>query len=347
MRHPVIENDLAAIASSALPWEALKGKTILISGANGFLPAYMTETLLYLNETRALGIHILGLVRDIDRAKARFANYDGRKDLDFLVQDVTQPLPPGLEAQFIIHAAGQASPKYYGVDPVGTLASATLGTAQLLELARRSRAEGFLFFSSGEVYGQVPATDSPLSEDALGKVDSMQLRSCYAEGKRAGETMCVAWNQQYGVPAVVARPFHTYGPGMRLDDGRVFADFVADLVACRDIVMKSDGSALRPFCYLADAVEGFFTVLLKGRPGQAYNIGNEDAEISILQLAERLVALFPKAGLKVVYKERDPGTYIASNFSRACPSTAKARGLGWAPRTGIEEGFLRTVRSYQ
>ena len=153
--------------------------------------------------------------------------------------------------------------------------------------------------------------------------------------------MCVSWFRQYGVPASIVRPFHTYGPGMRLDDGRVFADFVADIVHGRDLVVKSDGSARRPFCYLSDAVGGFFTVLLKGEPGEAYNVGNDRSEISIRGLAELLVSLFPDKGLRV----RIEG-YQETSVVRVCPDISRIRGLGWNPGTSLEQGFLRTVWSY-
>ncbi|MBI3891533.1 MAG: NAD-dependent epimerase/dehydratase family protein, partial [Candidatus Wallbacteria bacterium] len=246
----------------------------MVTGANGFLPAYMVETLLYLNETHAAGIRVLALVRDTARAAARFAAYAGRDDLRFQTQDLGLPLPPALSADVIIHAASQASPKFYDPDPVGTLKPNVIGTANLLDLARDCSAGHFLFFSSGEVYGQPAEPAGLIGETARGYVDPTAVRSCYAESKRMAETMCVAWHHQFGVPVRIVRPFHTYGPGMRLDDGRVFADFVADIVQGRDILLQSDGSALRAFCYLADATVGFFTVLLKGKVAEAYNIGN-------------------------------------------------------------------------
>ena len=146
----------------------------------------------------------------------------------------------------------------------------------------------------------------PTRETEYGYLDPATVRACYGESKRMGETLCVAYHAQYGVPAKIVRPFHTYGPGMDLSDGRVFADFVADLVARRDLVMKSDGRAQRAFCYLADATVGFFTVLLRGEAGAAYNVGNPDAEVSILELARTLANLFPERGVRVVEAGRRP-----------------------------------------
>lgn len=346
-RHPIVTEDLEAITSVPLPWDEFAGKTVLVTGAAGFLPAYMVETLLFLNERRpAQRTRVLGLVRHEGRARERFAAYEGRADLHLVVGDVSQPLGIGERPDYIVHAASQASPKYYKSDPVGTLSANVLGTHHLLEMARASGVSGFLFFSSGEVYGRITDAQVPTRETDYAFVDPMDVRSCYAESKRMGETMCVSWHAQYGVPARVARPFHTYGPGMSLSDGRVFADFVADIVAGRDIVMKSDGRATRAFCYLADAAAGFFTVLLKGESGQAYNVGNDRAEVSILDLAHRLVALFPEKNLRVVQQPVPTDGYMQSKISRGCPDIRKAGTLGWAPHTTVEDGFRRTVLSF-
>ena len=351
MRNKIVEEDLdCIIEGSNLPWSALENKTVFISGANGVLPAYMVETLLYLNEKRTnKKTKVIGLVRNKERALARFAHYQNRGDLELVVQDVCNPLyfDQNTELDYIIHAASHASPKYYGKDPVGTLSPNVLGTHNLLSLARRKNVESFLFFSSGDVYGQVHPSQIPIKEDSYGYVDPMDMRSCYAESKRLAEIMCVAWFHQYGVPIKVVRPFHTYGPGMRLDDGRVYADFVADIVNNRDIILNSDGSASRAFCYISDAVAAFFTVLLRGEVGEAYNVGNDQTEISIRELAELLVALFPEKGLKVMVAGRnvDAG-YLKSPVKRRCPNISKIRRLGWEPVVSLEKGFLRTVRSY-
>jgi UDP-glucuronate decarboxylase len=294
MIDPVIKEDLKYIASAGIPWDRLEGKNILVAGANGFLPAYMVETILFLNDNRfKKKARVFALVRSQERALCRFSFCKGRKDLTYIIQDVCSPLAISEKMHFVIHAASKASPRFYGVDPAGIISANTIGTANLLNLSIKHKSEEFLFFSSGEVYGDTGEAGISIKEDSYGPVDPALVRSCYAEGKRAGENMCIAWNHQYGLPVKIVRPFHTYGPGMQLDDGRVFADFVADIVNGRDIVMKSDGGAVRAFCYLADATAGFFTVLLKGACAQAYNVGNDEGRMSIADLAKELVGIFP------------------------------------------------------
>jgi UDP-glucuronate decarboxylase len=348
MRSLIVEEDLDRLIKSNLPWHTLAGQTVLISGANGFLPAYMVETLLYLNEQHPdYDLKVIGVVRNEAKALKRFAHYQDRRDLQLIVQDICEPLEIAEKIDYMIHAASQASPKYYRIDPVGTLSANVLGTHNLLKLSHEKKVKGFLFFSSGEVYGQLEQSQFPVKEETYGWLDPTDIRSCYAESKRMGETMCVSWAHQYGVPAKIVRISHTYGPGMALDDGRVFADFTADILQGRNISMKSDGSARRPFCYLADAVQGFFTVLLRGEAGQAYNIGNDQCEVSILELANLLVGLFPEKGLRVISVPRDPASgYLESKNPGGSPDISKAGKLGWVPTTSLEEGFRRTIRSY-
>ncbi|WP_077036288.1 NAD-dependent epimerase/dehydratase family protein [Pelomonas sp. KK5] len=340
----IVAEDIARILEQPLPWEQLNGATVLVSGAGGFLPAYMVETLAALNAQRKAGIRIVGLVRNPEKARQRLGHL---QDVELLAQDIAAPLRPDLpKADFIVHAASQASPRFYGADPVGTLDANATGTRQLLQHAKDSDCKSFLFFSSGEVYG-VPVDDSRrLTETDYGYLDPATVRACYAESKRLGETLCVAWHHQHGVPARIVRPFHTYGPGMALDDGRVFADFVGDILARRNIVLKSDGLAMRPFCYLGDATAGFFTALLNGVPGLAYNVGNPEAEISMRGLAELLVGLYPELGLQVEFSTREPADaagYLRSKVGRSVPNTARIEALGWRATTPLAEGFARTV----
>jgi UDP-glucuronate decarboxylase len=344
----IIHEDLQQIIEAPLDWTVFSGKTVLITGANGFLPAYMVETLLHLCIKGIISdVKVLALIRNIEKAKSRFQSYLSDKNLEFIVQDVCDPIKLDRQIDFIIHAASQASPKYYGTDPVGTLSANTLGTINMAKLAQTNPVKSFLYFSSSEVYGILDDTKIPTTEIDYGYLDPTKVRSCYAESKRMGETICISWLHQYGVPVKIIRPFHTYGPCMALDDGRVYADFVADIVNNRDIVMKSDGSSRRAFCYLSDAIIASFIILLNGQNGEAYNVGNPDCEISILELAKRLVNLLPQNKLKVVIRENKNTDYIKSNVSRNCPDLSKINKLGWVPKVGIDAGFLRTILSYK
>ena len=348
MRHPVIEEDLARVLKSPIPWDRLRNAHILVSGAYGFVVAYVVESILYANERLDLNARVTGVVRNPDKAWRRFHAYRGRSDLQFVFQDICQPLDDALAADYIVHGASWASPKYYGSQPVGSLLPNVLGTYHLLEQARRRPVQGFLFFSSAEIYGRMDPSAIPTPETYEGRVQPTEVRSCYAESKRMGETMCVAWHKEHGVPATMARIFHTYGPGMALDDGRVFADFTRDILERRNIRMMSDGAHRRTFCYCSDAAAALLTILLRGAPATAYNMGNDEAEVSIAELAQTMVGLFPERGLRVErVGDAHPSGYLRTTVDRACPDTTRLRGLGWRPQVGVAEGFRRTVLSYE
>ena len=342
----IISEDIARICSAALPWHKLNGSTILISGASGFLASYIVEALALLNKSGA-NIEIVGLVRNMQKSVDRLGHLQ-EYGLKLFLQDLSKPLTYDFQRlDYVIHAASQASPKYYGIDPVGTIAANTLGTNELLNLSVKKNTRAFLYFSSGEVYGAPLNQINAISEMDFGYLDPASVRACYAESKRVGETMCVAWNQQYGLNTKIIRPFHTYGPGMSLDDGRVFADFVANVISNSDIQMKSDGAATRPLCYISDAIAGMFTVLFKGKEAEAYNISNPAEVISIIDLANLVSKLHPDRQVSVKRTLRDKNdAYLPSPVINLVPSIKKIEQLGWHPKTSVSEGFLRTISYY-
>ncbi|MCX7900131.1 MAG: NAD-dependent epimerase/dehydratase family protein, partial [Methylocystis sp.] len=208
-RHPLWREDVDRVLAADLSWEALDGRTILVAGASGFLPAAMVETLLTLSECgRAPRLKVIALARSREKALRRFAGRLGHPALSIRIADVSDAIEIEGPVDMIIHAASQASPRFYSADPVGTALPNITGTANLLELARRKNVERFLYFSSSEVYGAVSG-DEPIAESQFGALDPATVRACYAESKRVGETLCVAYGAQYGIDCVIARPFHT------------------------------------------------------------------------------------------------------------------------------------------
>lgn len=346
-QHPIIQEDISKINHADIDWQRFKDSHVLVSGAAGFLPAYMIYALLEWSEANDANVRVTALVRNYEKAVKKFRKFITSGSLNLIVQDVCDPFEHTFNCDWIIHAASQASPKFYGIDPVGTALANSLGTYRLLEFAKSNPLKGFLFFSTSEVYGQLEPDRIPISESSYGNIDPTLVRSCYSESKRFGETLCVSYAHQFEVPVKIVRPFHTYGPGMDLNDGRVFADFVSDIVHKRDIVLKSKGTATRAFCYLTDAVIGFYKILLEGEIAAPYNIGNPDAEISIADLASTLTALYPEFNLQLRFNEVVHSLeYIPSQVQRNSPNIEKAKNLGWTPQISISEGFRRTIDFY-
>ncbi len=347
--NPIIKQDIDKIIENFSDWNKFSGKTVLISGANGFLPAYLVETLIELNnQFENINVSVIALVRNQEKAQKRFSHLLSNQFLKIVINDVCEEIKISQKIDFIIHAASQASPKYYGTDPVGTLSANVIGTINLAKLAVTHKVVSFLYFSSSEVYGELSEKDMPITENTFGYLNPAKVRSCYAESKRMGETICVSWMSQFGVNAKIVRPFHTYGPGMQLDDGRVFADFVSNIVSKKDIILNSDGSAKRAFCYLSDATLAFILVLLNGTNGEAYNVGNPKEEYSILELAKLVLNIKPDLKLKlVVNKPEESGSYLKSQVSRNTPNIEKVMSLGWEPKVTVIEGFERTINSFR
>lgn len=334
----------------------MRGKRILITGGAGFLGHYLVQTITHANQHRDLGAK-LTVYDNLSRgAPTWLKELIETKQLTLLQQDMRNPLPDDIgHLDFVIHAASIASPTYYRRDPIGTMDANINGLRSLLDLAKRQldrgRAmNGFLFFSSSEIYGDPDPANIPTNEDYRGLVSCTGPRACYDEAKRYGETLCVNFARQHGVQITVARPFNNYGPGLKITDGRVIPDFARDVLNGRDIVMLSDGKPMRTFCYAADAIMGYYKVLLKGEKGEAFNIGIEKPEISMGDLARKITDiakdLYGYSGKVVTHASQD-ADYLIDNPNRRCPVIAKARTkLGFEPSISLDDGLRRTLIWY-
>ena len=338
----ILAEDAKRITEHNINWEKLKGSSVLVTGASGMLGSYIVRTLVYLRNSRGWDIDVCALVRHPDKLPA-----DIREEVTVLQQDVTESIKSETGFDYVIHAASPASPLIMKKDPAGTIAANVIGTYNTLQQAVRSGAKGYLFISSREIYGQPYEGQTEFTENIYGFVDPLSPRSCYPEGKKAAETMCAAYAEQYGLNARIARLAHTYGPGMSLDDGRVQADFFRDVVNHRDIVMKSEGLPVRTYTYVSDAVAALFYILLEAKE-MAYNISSPESTVSIKQLAETAAGAFPERGLKVVkdIPEAAGNTGVAP-FTLGILNSDKLRRLGWHPDYTLTEGIRRTVRYFE
>lgn len=335
----VFKEDLEAIIGEDIAWEKLKGKRVLIAGASGMIGTYMLQTLTMLNDRFSYGIRVLAMLRNASKLPQEVRE---RKDVEVIVHDVTEKLCIEGNVDYVIHAASPASPLIMQNQPVETIAANTLGTFNTLRLAEEKKAEGYLFISSREVYGQPEEGQEFFFEDTYGFVDQLNPRSCYSEGKKAAETMCVCFHEEYGLNTKIARLAHTYGPGMSIYDGRVQADFLKNVFHNEDIVLKSEGTAVRTYTYIGDAVAALYRILLSS-PEMVYNIGNEAGKVSIRELAEIMVDIYPERGLKLVFDIPEGGTKGTAPYTLGILSSEKLRRIGWSPRYSVKDGFKRTL----
>jgi UDP-glucuronate decarboxylase len=354
----IVTEDLSDMATRlAAEFGKLSGKKLLIVGGGGFLGYYLVQAPLAwnrLNKGPAIDVTVYdnwirGTPGWLDGLKAD-------PHLKLVTHDITNPVPSGApDFDFIIHAASIASPIYYRKHPIETMDANVNGLRHLLEYALKQKKSGkplsgFLFYSTSEIYGDPTPENIPTAETYRGHVSCTGPRACYDESKRYGETLCVNFAHQYDLPITMARPFNNYGPGLKISDRRVLPDFARDVFAGRDIVMLSDGSATRTFCYITDAIVGYYKILANGRKGEPYNIGTDKPEVAMAQLAESVVKLAEKHWdytgrvVKQISPDKD---YLVDNPNRRCPVIDKARNeLGYEPTVDFEDGLERALIWY-
>lgn len=346
----IIREDLACVLDRlAGELGAMSGSSMLVTGAAGMLPSYLVDLLAFANEQGALAepVTLYPLVRTRPEPNSRLGHLLGRPDVQFLVQDAVEPvLLPG-PVQYVVHAASSASPRWYRQDPVGTVVVNSVGLHNLLEASRAWETESFLYFSSSEVYGSPGPDNIPTPESFIGEVDFTSGRACYSESKRFGELLCATHHEQHGAPTKVVRPFHIHGPGQRLDDGRVVAEMIRLGLEGRPFELLSDGRATRTYGYIADATLGFMKVLLSAENGQAFNVGADSPETSILELATAVSGIFDRDEA-VRVSAGDVPEHLSGAPVRVCPDLAKIRStFSFDPKIGLIEGLTRTVRWHQ
>ncbi len=335
---------------SAAERAKFQDSVVLITGCAGFLGYYMMQ--FFAQEAEGLGIKkIIGLDNFMLGMPGWIKKLEQNPRVDIqkfdIISDRIENVEGATEANLIIHMASIASPMFYRKYPIETIDANIWGLRSLLDFYAPRGIKGFLFFSSSELYGDPDPAHVPTTEDYNGNVCATGPRACYDESKRFGETMCMLFAQKYQMPIGVARPFNNYGPGMRVGDKRVPADFALAVMQGRDIEILSNGTPTRTFCYIADSVCGYFKILLHGQY-DFFNIGIEKPEITIAQLAE----IYAKAGKEIFnytgqvkYAVSEDKEYLTNNPQRRCPCIDKARQLlDYNPTISVEEGINRFLQ---
>ena len=320
----------------------LQGKNILIAGASGMLGRYITLTLIYANKKIFIKpAHLYLVIRN------RKEVFGKDKNIHYINADISNPLPKLQDINYIIHAASKAAPKIYINNKIDTLNTNILGLYNLLGLVTK-KLQSFLYLSSGEVYGNPPSGEK-INEEYVGRVDNLNERSCYTEGKRACETICMNYFWEKGLPVKIARIFHTFGPGLNLGDGRIFSDFVKNGLEKQNITIRGDKTIKRPILYLKDAAIMFFLLLLSGKNGEVYNIASPDI-ISVGEFADIVCKAFNKyydKKISVEVKKDKESQYFkyAVKTQRVDISKFK-KDFGYIPETTVEEAVAKTVAFY-
>lgn len=336
------KRDTDIILNNPADWEKLRDAAVLVTGATGRLGTYIVNALLELNRRNGLNIRVLALARDREKIRREYPEADPR--LRFLEQDVTEPIRWDGRIDHIFHTAGLASPDDFTHRPAETLWGHVQGTRNVLELARRCGTKRILYVSTVEVYGTWE-TDRYIKETDMGPMRHTESRACYPEAKRLCETMLACYKAEYGVDHTVVRLCHTFGPGIRLDDGRAFAGFIRNVVRGEDIVLQTDGSAVRTYTYVADAVGAMFLALLNGTE-EYYNVAATENRISIRDLAVLIASMDPTGRTHVRYAKTAQKDLLYLPFRLGIMDSSKIEQLGWKAQVDLEHAFRWTVESF-
>lgn len=342
----IIQEDIEKICEAEyIPWNLLKNKSILITGATGLIGYQTVLALLYADKAKNLGITVYAVVRNEQKAKKMFS-LALSNNLKFIVQDILEPFNITDKIDYIIHGASMTSSKDFIDYPVETIKTALQGTENILNFAKDNGIEGMVYLSSLEVYGVVDFSVKKVPENFYGSLDPMSVRSSYSESKRMVECLCASYASEYNLPIKVVRLCQTFGPGVSYQDNRVFAQFARSVIERKDIILKTDGSTERNYCYIRDTVTGILTVLLNGNKGDVYNIANKNTLITIRKMAEMLINQYPQSGSSLVFDIADDVIKLGYNPKIVMNlDTEKVESLGWSAQVDLPDMFTRMIAS--
>ena len=337
----IMEEDIDLIIRHT-DWEPLVGAKVMVTGATGLIGSLMVKAMAKANVEKDLGMRVFALVRNTEKAREVFAGY---KTVEFIVQDVRDEISYHGPVDYLIHCASMTKSKDFVDHPVDVINTILDGTENILKYAIVAGLKGMVFLSTMEVYGHPSEDSGKIKENDYAYLDNLAVRSSYPESKKMAETMCVAYNKQFDVPVKIARLTQTFGAGVKYNDPRVFAEFARCAIEGRDIVLHTDGSTFRNYCYVADAAGAVLAILMHGKNAEAYNVANPDTGISIKDMAE-LVANISEHDIKVkIEAEEDIDQFGYAPKLTMDLDTTKLEALSWKPEFGLEDMFRRTIES--
>lgn len=317
----------------------IKTGNFLVTGATGLIGSCLVDVLIYANENLNCRFSIYALGRNKKRILSRFNN-----KVIPIIQDISQPLPNDINVNYIIHAASNADPRTYVTYPVETIITNILGNKNILDYCAGHSNVKMLLTSTFEVYGEVENVDI-YSEEMCGIIDFHLLRNCYPESKRCAEILLHSYCEEYGVNGIIARLSSVYGPTMLENDSKAHAQFIRNALNKENIVLKSKGLQKRTYCYVIDAVSALITILFKGKSGEVYNISNENAVVTIAEIAKTVAEI---SGAKVVFDVADKIEQKGFSVPQNCIlDNTKLKSLGWKGKFNIREGLLETINELQ
>lgn len=338
------KEDISYVANLDLPWKKFKNKAILISGATGLIGRFLIDVLMLLNADKKMNIKIYALCRDAEKAREIFEQYKEDELLNIIAHDINKPLllKDVDVTHYVLHMASNTHPLDYAIDPIGTVTTNIIGTNNMLLFAVEHAAERFAFTSSNEIYGENRGDKELFDEGYCGYIDCNTMRAGYPESKRCGEALCQAYAAQRKLDIVIPRLTRSYGPTLKSSDSKAMSQFIKKGIIGEDIILKSEGKQYYSYTYVADAVSGLLTVILKGKSGEAYNIADQCSDIKLKDLALYIAEC---AGTEVIFDL--PTKVEEEGYSKATKARLngnKLRAIGWKSRYNIRLGIDRTIK---
>lgn len=334
----ILKEDIETISASELiDWNKLKNKSIFITGATGLICSILIKSIILKNEIENLNIKMYLLVRNINTAKEM---YGENLNIQYIETSIEEFKEYNFKVDYIIHAASPTKSKFFIEKPVETLNTSIIGTRNVLEFAKKSKIESMIYLSSMEMYGTMDSEN--VTEEMLGYINPLDVRSSYSEGKRACELYCYSYNKEYEIPVKIGRIAQTFGAGISKNENRVYKVFADSILKKEDIVLKSTGSTIINYSYTTDTVIAILYILLNGKNGEAYNIVGEKTNMTILQSAKWLAEQFGngKVDVKVQIPKENAG-FAPDN--KMVLSNQKLKNLGWNSKYNLKEGYSRLL----
>jgi dTDP-glucose 4,6-dehydratase len=340
--HPIVQEDIECIFKIVGEYlNRLQGKRVLITGGTGFIGTWLLETISWLNKNSSQPCKVYVPTRSPEAFASKAPHLASNPEIVLLPGDIVDFKYPDDDCNFIIHAAAPGEPRALIYDSLGVAETIVRGTRRVLELATQKNIEGFLFVSSGAVYGVQPPDLERIPEDYLGAPDITNIRSAYGEAKRYAEMLCTLYHQRHGLPIHIARPFTFVGPYQDLNAGFAITDFIRDGLQGGPLTIQGDGTMVRSYCYAADLTAILWKILLQSPIGRVYNVGS-DEPISILELANKVIPFLDttvKVQMAVTSKPN-----MKSKPARYVPDINRGRSeLGINIHTDINKAIKRTL----
>lgn len=319
----------------------------IITGGAGFLLSYFLYIVEVLVEKYKLKIDLIVYDNFFFGFNDRIKRFNKKKYITFIKKDLSKDSLNIINCDYFIHGASIASPTFYRKYPIETIKVNVLTLIKIFDkfIKQTKNPSSIIFMSSSEVYGNPPKKNIPTAEDYQGNVSFLGPRACYDESKRIGETICTNYFEKYKLPIKIVRPFNVYGPGQNLDDKRIVPDILKGIKK-RKIILFSDGKPKRSFCYISDQIRGILNIMLNGKNGEAYNVGNNDM-ISIKDITKKFIKI-SRTKTKLFFKVNKDKNYTVDNPQNRCPNLKKIKKLNrWKTKVNTKQGILRTLRFYK